>query len=160
MRHTKQLTFIGTITAIVALSACGGDDGDIEPVVASEEPSAVQESTDDAAGSQASVDYGLVTPQQAADLAQDDDVVVIDVRTPEEFAEGHLEGAELIDFNGADFDAQIAELDPDQQYLVYCRSDSRSGQAVAAMAAIGIERVWDMDGGIVAYEAAGLPIVT
>jgi rhodanese-related sulfurtransferase len=155
MRHTKQLTFMGAIATILALSACGGGDSVDEPVIAAEEPAAVEEPADGP-----SVDYGLVTPQQAVELAQDDDVIVIDVRTPEEFAQGHLEGAELIDFNGADFDAQIAELDPDQQYLVYCRSDNRSGQAVAAMAAIGVDRVWDMDGGIVAYQAAGLPIVT
>jgi rhodanese-related sulfurtransferase len=58
------------------------------------------------------------------------DRIVIDVRTPEEFDAGHVNDARLIDIQGPDFDAQIAELDPDADYVVYCRSGNRS--AVAA----------------------------
>jgi phage shock protein E len=104
--------------------------------------------------------HGLVTPQQAAELATDSDITVIDVRTPEEFAEGHIEGAMMIDFSAPDFADRVAELDPEQEYLVYCRSGNRSGQAVAIMRKLGFDRVFDMEGGTVAYAAAGLPLTT
>ena len=63
---------------------------------------------------------------------------LLDVRTPEEFAAGHLAGAENIDFYAADFADQIDALDQGEQYVVYCRSGNRSGQATALMAADGI----------------------
>ncbi len=87
-----------------------------------------------------------------------DDLVVLDVRTPEEFAEGHLADATLIDIYEADFADRIAELDPDVPYVVYCRSGNRSGQAVELMGELGFTDVTDIDGGILAWNAAGLPI--
>jgi phage shock protein E len=64
---------------------------------------------------------------------------VIDVRTPEEFADGHVEGALLIDISAPDFAERVAELDPEGEYLVYCRSGNRSAQAVAAMRDTGLD---------------------
>jgi phage shock protein E len=79
-----------------------------------------------------------------AETADDDAALpstrtVIDVRTPEEFAAGHVEGALLIDVSAPDFAARIAELDPEGRYLVYCRSGNRSAQAVAAMRDTGLD---------------------
>jgi len=102
---------------------------------------------------------GVVSVEVASDLAARDDVVVIDVRTPEEYDEGHLEGATRIGLADADFRDQLDELDRDASYLVYCRSDNRSGQAVAVMNEMGFTTVWDMDGGIVAWSEAGQPVV-
>jgi phage shock protein E len=150
MRHTtprsRRRQLVGAALAastLVVLAGCGGE--------------VATESVAEAAAT-AMPDYGLVTPEQAAELAAGG-VTLIDVRTPEEFAEGHIEGALLIDLSSDTFTDRIAELDPDQQYLVYCRSDNRSGQAVAIMRELGLERVWDLDGGVVAYTAAGLPLV-
>ncbi len=100
-------------------------------------------------------------PQAVADLlAEEPDRVVIDVRTPEEFAAGHLEGAVLVDYNAPDFAERIAEFDRDGDYVIYCRSGNRSAGARDVMTEQGFTDVVDVDGGIVAWNDAGLPIVT
>jgi rhodanese-related sulfurtransferase len=70
--------------------------------------------------------------------------VIVDVRTPEEFAAGHLDGALLIDIKNPSFDAEIAKLDAAASYIVYCRSGNRSAQAADHMRAIGIENITDL----------------
>ncbi len=100
----------------------------------------------------------LVSPETAASVIESDEVVVLDIRTPEEFAEGHLAAARNIDFYAADFDEQIAALDPDLHYVVYCRSDNRSGQAMPLFDELGFEQVTEIDGGILAWIAADLPV--
>jgi rhodanese-related sulfurtransferase len=100
----------------------------------------------------------LASPEGAHRLVEEGDVEVIDVRTPEEYADGHIEGATLIDFYEPDFAERIDELDRDADYVVYCRSGNRSGQATVMMADRGFTAVTDVDGGIVAWEAAGLPV--
>lgn len=87
------------------------------------------------------------------------DFVILDVRTPSEFAAGHLAGAVLIDFNAGSFRTEVDKLDKNKRYLVYCRTSNRSGQAVAVMKELGFKEVYDMDGGVVAWEAAGYPVV-
>lgn len=84
---------------------------------------------------------------------------IIDVRTPEEFAEGHLEGAVNMNVQGADFAAQISSLDPAGLYAVYCRSGNRSQAAVAAMADGGLSGIFELETGIVGWQEAGLPVV-
>ena len=100
----------------------------------------------------------LVDPADAQALIESGDVQVLDVRTPEEYAEGHVDGATLIDFYEPDFADRIAELDHAQEYVVYCRSGNRSSQATSMMAEQGFTAVNDVDGGIVAWEAADLPV--
>jgi rhodanese-related sulfurtransferase len=63
--------------------------------------------------------------------------MVIDVRTPEEFAGGHLDGAVNMNLQSPAFASQLAGLDPSADYLVYCRSGNRSGQAIDQMRAAG-----------------------
>lgn len=91
-------------------------------------------------------------------IAIGENTVVVDVRTPAEYAGGHLEGAVNIDLQSAEFDATIAELDPDDEYVVYCQSGNRSAQAVTAMEAAGLE-VQDAGGISDAEQATGLAIV-
>ena len=90
---------------------------------------------------------------------RDAQLTVLDVRTPEEFSEGHLEDATMIDFYEPDFPDQIAQLDPDAEYLVYCRSGNRSGQTIELMAELGFTNVTEVAGGIQAWTAAGHPVV-
>lgn len=85
---------------------------------------------------------------------------VIDVRTPSEFAEGHLEGAVNIDVSAPDFADRIGELDPAGTYVVYCRSGNRSAAAVEEMAELGFTDLTDAGGVDEAAEATGLAIVT
>jgi phage shock protein E len=87
------------------------------------------------------------------------DLVVLDVRTPEEFAEGHLAGAEILDFYRADFTDRLAELDQDVPYLLYCRSGNRSGQALAMMRELGFTDVTEIEGGVISWSQLGLPLV-
>lgn len=88
------------------------------------------------------------------------DAVVVDVRTPAEFADGHLQGAVNIDLQSGSFEQAIAELPLDGSYVVYCRSGNRSGQAVSIMTKLGFENLVDAGGLQAASQATGLAIVT
>lgn len=105
---------------------------------------------------------GLFDPEQISQVLQDTDVAkeiqILDVRTPEEYRAGCLKDSKMIDFRAADFDQKIATLSKDANYLVYCRSGSRSAEAVSRMRDIGINNIIEMRGGIVAWQAAGLPV--
>ncbi len=106
------------------------------------------------------VTAGLAACSSAEPVELSQDAVIIDVRTPGEFASGHLEGAINIDVQSADFAAQVMELDKDGEYFIYCRSGNRSGQAIAQMNQMGFS---DMtNGGSVAdaSEASGIEVVT
>ncbi len=97
---------------------------------------------------------------RARHVAANPSVVVLDVRTPAEFAEGHLARAALVNFNASDFRDQIAQFDRSAIYLVYCHSGNRSAQATAIMAQLGFVRVNELDGGIAAWQDAHGPVVT
>lgn len=81
--------------------------------------------------------------------------VVLDVRTPQEFAQGHLPGAVLADVNAPDFASRIAALDRSRPYAVYCRSGNRSQVAVDALRQAGFSQLVDLTGGILEWTAAG-----
>ena len=87
------------------------------------------------------------------------EVVLLDIRTPEEFAQGQIEGATLIDYYDADFTSQLEELDKDKTYAIYCRSGARSGDTLALMQELGFTSVYDLSGGILAWNAAGNVLV-
>ena len=87
------------------------------------------------------------------------DVIILDVRTPEEFASGHIEGALNIDFNSGDFANEITRLNPSETYAIYCRSGNRSGQAASIMHKAGFHDVSNLDGGVIDWTDAGLPLV-
>jgi len=83
--------------------------------------------------------------------------VVIDVRTPAEYAAGHIAGAQNIDVEAGDFATKIAALDKGAAYLVYCRSGRRSAIAADQMASAGFKDIAD-GGGMDALVAAGAPV--
>lgn len=97
------------------------------------------------------------TPVAEASVAEG--AVLLDVRTPEEFATGHLEGAINIDIQSADFDARVSELDPDATYLVYCRSGNRSGQAMSRMQAQGFTDLTNLGSVAEANAATGVRVI-
>lgn len=99
------------------------------------------------------------TTTAESEIAITQDTVILDVRTPQEFAEGHLEGARLLDFNSGEVAAAIPQLDTDGEYLVYCRSGNRSAQAIQLMQDAGIEDVTNLGSLEEAAEATTLPIV-
>jgi phage shock protein E len=100
----------------------------------------------------------VVAPAEAKALLNEGGRVLIDVRTPAEYAQGHLAGAKLIDFNAPGFKEQIALLDHNARYVIYCHSGNRSGQARQIMADQGFVDVADIQGGIQNWAAAHLPI--
>lgn len=96
----------------------------------------------------------------AAQSAISADAVVIDVRTPGEYSAGHLEGAMNIDVQASDFDSQVSALPTDGDYVVYCRSGSRSAAAAARLADLGFTAVTDAGAMSAATASTGLPVVT
>ena len=86
-------------------------------------------------------------------------VVILDVRTPEEFASGHIEGAQNIDFNSGNFENEITRLNPSETYAVYCRSGNRSEQAASIMHKAGFHDVSNLNGGVIDWTNDGLPLV-
>lgn len=139
--------------AALSLAAAGCGEGSTAAPEAATQPAPVETE------GRPSASVSLLAPTEAQGLIEGGDVRVLDVRTPEEFAEGHVAGATLIDFYEPDFAQRIAELDREATYVVYCRSGNRSGQATALMSEQGFEAVNDVGGGVVAWEAAGLPLV-
>ena len=113
-----------------------------------------------ACSTDAATDHELVDAGTAFDLTQfpPEGLVVLDIRTPEEFEGGHLEEALMIDFYEADFAEQLDSLDKAVPYLVYCRSGNRSAQSISTFEDLGFAEIYELEGGIVAWAEAGLPI--
>jgi rhodanese-related sulfurtransferase len=130
-RFTRRIAAL-SLAAVLGLAACGGD-------------TVVFELTD-AAESQE-----LLSEPPAG-------LVVLDIRTPEEYAEGHLAGSSNLDFYEPDFADSLDALDKDLPYFVYCRSGNRSSTAIETMKDLGFTEVYELDGGIVTWAEAGLPI--
>jgi len=84
-------------------------------------------------------------------LATGENITVIDVRTPEEVAEGKIIGAANINIFDADFADRIAGYDKSNTYAMVCRSGARSGQACMHMDSMGFENVSNVEGGMVAW---------
>ena len=95
---------------------------------------------------------------ELVDVVSDPDVVILDVRTPEEYAQGHVPGAVNIDVSSPTFGDEIAELPKDTTYVVYCRSGNRSADAAGQMADAGFTDLYDVDAGLATLSAAGVPL--
>ena len=112
-------------------------------------------------GSETVIEY--VTPREAVALIQDNqnnpDFEIIDVRTTEEFAEGYIENASMMDFYSETFQNELGKLDKDKTYLIYCRSGNRSGKTLDVMYELNFREVYNMLGGITRWTSEGLPII-
>lgn len=158
---TNRPLLAAVLTASIGLAACGGSDS----ASTTEEASASQAeaSTDREAESADAAGIRVVAPEVAAMTIENapDDLVILDVRTQEEFDEAHIEGAVMLDFYREDFaEALAAEFDPNVPYVLYCRSGNRSSGTREIMEDLGFQNVEDVDGGIVGWLDAGLPVVT
>lgn len=85
--------------------------------------------------------------------------LVIDVRTPDEYAEGHIEGAINIDYFSPGFKEKIQALDRGRPYVIYCKQGVRGGKTLEIMKGCGFNRVVNIRGGIILWRSAGLPTV-
>lgn len=101
-----------------------------------------------------------VSPEAAAAVIADETTeIVLDIRTPQEFSEGIIEGAVNIDFYEPTFAASLDALDKDAHYVVYCRSGNRSGQAMSTFEDLGFTHVTEIDGGIANWYTTGHDVV-
>ena len=91
-------------------------------------------------------------------MFEEDSYVLLDVRTPDEFNEGHLKGAMNINFYNETFEDNIDELDKRKKYLIYCRSGGRSRQTMFLMRDLGFEEVYNLAQGIVSWNKHGFSI--
>lgn len=100
-----------------------------------------------------------VSVDKAAELlSTGEKVTVLDVRTPEEFADGHIKDAVNIDFNGGDFESQLAKLDPAKPYLVHCAAGGRSGRSMELFKKLKFEKIYHLVDGYNGWADAGKPV--
>ncbi len=106
---------------------------------------------------------GAITNMNSNDFSnkiQESGVVVLDVRTPSEYAQGHIANAINIDVEAATFNSEIAKLDNTKTYAVYCHSGRRSAIATTAMARAGFEHIFNLQNGLADWMAHGMMVVT
>ena len=84
--------------------------------------------------------------------------VILDIRTPEETAEGFIEGAEFINFLGEDFEQEVEKLNKNRTYYVYCRSAKRTIPATEKMEELGFKKVYMLEGGLNNWVESGKPL--
>ncbi len=115
----------------------------------------------------------LLSPAQCRDLIEQSSglqsensssdrgcLVILDVRTPQEYRSGHLFGSINLDFRSTSFADELAGLDRSKPYLVYCRTGVRSGRATALMKSLGFRELYDLAGGIMSWQREGFEIVS
>jgi len=91
-------------------------------------------------------------------LKESKEPILVDVRTPNEYAQGHLANAVLIDIYSDDFKSRVAKLDKSKPVFVYCKAGSRSHSAVGIFQDLGFKEIYDLSGGINAWQSANMPI--
>lgn len=101
----------------------------------------------------------LTAGEFETNLKSNPNAPLIDVRTAEEYSEGHLQNAINIDWNGNSFATQISALDKTKPVYVYCLSGKRSGAAANKMRADGFTEVYELAGGIKQWQAENRPVV-
>jgi phage shock protein E len=101
--------------------------------------------------------YTTQGSREFASTIADPSVVILDVRTPAEFAAGHIEGAINIDAESGRFAEEIKSLDDTKTYAIYCRSGRRSALAADAMLDAGFTSLYNLDNGLLAWDG---PLVT
>jgi rhodanese-related sulfurtransferase len=99
-----------------------------------------------------------VNPDEFEKLAREPETVVLDVRSPKEYEAGHVKNAVLVNFNAKDFDEQIKKLDKSKTYAVYCAVGGRSAKACDKLDVLTFAKVYNLTGGIKAWEKAGKPV--
>lgn len=103
---------------------------------------------------QSAASVQTIQPGEVAAVLKNEKALLLDVRTPEEVANGIINGTTLFaDIKSSAFEAQIAALDKNKAYVVYCRSGARSNQAAQYMLSQGFTRVYNLEGGVLRWPA-------
>ncbi len=140
----------------VSLSGCSSDSDSASDTAATSESSEVQGPSAAVEAPESPVRVGV---PQFAEVITDPNVTIVDVRTPQEFSEGHIDGAVNIPVELPDFMDRVSELDPSGTYAVYCRSGNRSQPAVQGMASVGINGIYELESGTTGWTSEGQPLV-
>jgi thioredoxin 1 len=109
---------------------------------------------------QGSTKTDLSPSEFSKQLSETENPTILDVRTPGEFGEGHIQNALNIDWNGSSFDTQVSKLDKNTTVFVYCLSGGRSGSAASQLRSNGFKNVLELDGGMMAWRSAAFPETT
>jgi rhodanese-related sulfurtransferase len=99
-----------------------------------------------------------VNPDEFEKLSKKPETVILDVRSPQEYAKGHIKNSVLINFNDKNFDEKIKQLDKGKTYLVHCAVGGRSAKACDKLDSYGFQKVVNLEGGIKAWQKAGKPV--
>ncbi|HUH51759.1 MAG TPA: rhodanese-like domain-containing protein [Flavobacterium sp.] len=105
-----------------------------------------------ACNGQETAHYKVLAADQYEQVVTDQDVQIVDVRTAEEFAEGHLKGAKNFNIQNEDFELMTQDLDKEKPVYIYCRSGMRSAKAGKALEEMGFKEIYDLKGGILAWK--------
>ncbi len=100
-----------------------------------------------------------ITPKVMHEHIKQNKGIIVDVRTPAEYQEGHLKNAINIDFKSPDFLDNIQKLNTDQQVYVYCRSGKRSNKSLEHFKAAGFSKIYNLEGGILNWQSERLEVV-
>lgn len=104
------------------------------------------------------ISFGDVTVEEAKSLVESNvSLIIVDVRTREEYDSGHIEGAILIPVS--ELESRINELSKEEELLIYCRTGNRSSNSVNILKANGYTKIFHMNDGIIAWIQAGYPTV-
>lgn len=100
----------------------------------------------------------LLEPQEFKEFLTNNDVLLVDVRTPQEFKSGHIENAANINFLSSDFEQNVQKLDTTKTLVIYCRSGNRSGKSTSVFLNAGFNEVRDLKGGVLNWQKSGLEL--
>jgi rhodanese-related sulfurtransferase len=108
--------------------------------------------------STAETEVKLVPVEDVLNIVQMEDAQLIDVRTPEEFEEGHIANALNIDFFSDNFLQNMEKLDKEKPVVLYCKSGNRSNKSVQKLKDSGFSKIYDVDGGITEWKSKGFDV--
>jgi rhodanese-related sulfurtransferase len=138
MKHIMKLSILGVLLFVFA---CNAQDQKAAPSKKSEEKVISLPQP------------GNIDLNEMKALMDSKEILLLDVRTPEEYEQGAIPNAKLININSADFKQKVAEINKEQPVIVYCRSGARSSRAMGMMNDMGFKEVYNLEGGYLNYSS-------
>lgn len=153
----KRLLLLAMFLATLSLSACGGAGDQADAPSGSSGSSSSTGS--DGVGKQVSVSggsYTRVSPEELRTMLEDKDFPFVNTHIP---FEGDIPGTDLsIPYNEIDQNLDSLPADKDARIVLYCRTGRMSTEAAGTLVGLGYTNVWELEGGMVAWQEAGLPL--